>query len=74
MINIFQKIGWFIKAEWKTYVVLFLLLISISSISLAPAYVLGRSIDTIMSGGLTTRTLATLVFFACVTTYLSLWT
>jgi ATP-binding cassette, subfamily B, multidrug efflux pump len=62
MINIFQKIGWFIKAEWKTYVVLFLLLISISSISLAPAYVLGRSIDTIMSGGLTTRTLATLVF------------
>jgi ATP-binding cassette, subfamily B, multidrug efflux pump len=62
MINIFQKIGWFIKAQWKTYVVLFLLLILISSISLAPAYVLGRSIDTIMSGGLTTRTLAMLVF------------
>lgn len=60
--NIFRKIGWFIKEEWKTYVVLFLLLLSISSISLAPAYVLGRSIDTIVSGGLTRKTLLWLVF------------
>jgi ATP-binding cassette subfamily B protein len=62
MTNIFKKIGWFIKEEWKTYVLLFLLLLSISSISLAPAYVLGRAIDTIVSGGLNRETLIWLVF------------
>jgi ATP-binding cassette, subfamily B, multidrug efflux pump len=66
MTNIFKKIGWFIKAEWKTYVVLFLLLLSISSISLAPAYVLGRSIDTIVSGGLNRETLVWLVFMLAI--------
>lgn len=60
--HIFSKIGWFVKEKWKTYVVLFLLLIAISLISLAPAYVLGRSIDTIVSGGLTKDSLVILVF------------
>ncbi len=61
MKHIFSKIGWFVKENWKTYVVLFLLLIAISLISLAPAYVLGLSIDTIVSGGLTRQTLVMLV-------------
>ncbi len=62
MTHIFKKIGWFIKEQRKTYIILLILLISISSISLAPAYVLGRSIDTIVSGGLTKKTLSYLVF------------
>ncbi len=61
--NIFSKIGWFVKEQWKTYVTMFFLLISIASISLAPAYVLGRAIDTIVSGELTQTTLIWLVLF-----------
>jgi ATP-binding cassette, subfamily B, multidrug efflux pump len=61
MVNIFSKIGWFIKEQWKSYVLLLVLLLSISSISLAPAYVLGRSIDTIVSGQLTREVLLRLV-------------
>jgi ATP-binding cassette, subfamily B, multidrug efflux pump len=61
MSNIFSKIGWFIKEQWKTYLVMLFLLLSISSISLAPAYVLGRAIDTIVSGGLNQQSLIWLV-------------
>jgi len=61
MSNIFKKIGWFVKAHWKLYLLMFLLLISISSISLAPAYVLGLSIDTIVSGALNKEALVRLV-------------
>ena len=61
--NIFSKIGWFVKEQWKTYVLMFFLLISIALISLSPAYVLGRAIDTIISGELTKTTLMWLVFF-----------
>lgn len=63
MKNIFSKIGWFVKEQWKTYVVMFILLVSIASISLLPAYVLGMAIDTIVSGELTELTLFWLVFF-----------
>ncbi|PKK96651.1 MAG: ABC transporter ATP-binding protein [Tenericutes bacterium HGW-Tenericutes-3] len=63
MKNIFSKIGWFVKEQWKTYVLMFFLLISIALISLSPAYVLGRAIDTIISGELTKTTLMWLVFF-----------
>jgi ATP-binding cassette subfamily B protein len=61
MINIYKKIGWFIKEQWKTYIVMLFLLLSIAAISLAPAYVLGLSIDTIVSGGLTISSLWMLV-------------
>ncbi len=61
--HIFEKIGWFVKEKWKTYVALFFLLISIASISLLPAYVLGLSIDTIISGELTQTSLFWLVLF-----------
>jgi ATP-binding cassette, subfamily B, multidrug efflux pump len=61
MINIYKKIGWFIKEQWKTYIAMLFLLLSIAAISLAPAYVLGLSIDTIVSGGLTRHTLWMLV-------------
>jgi ATP-binding cassette subfamily B protein len=61
MINIYKKIGWFIKEQWKTYIVMLFLLLSIAAISLAPAYVLGLSIDTIVSGGLTSSSLWMLV-------------
>lgn len=63
MKNIFSKIGWFVKERWKTYVIMFILLVSIASISLLPAYVLGMAIDTIVSGELNELTLFWLVFF-----------
>lgn len=61
--NIFSKIGWFVKEKWKTYLAMFFLLVSIASISLLPAYVLGQAIDTIVSGELTETTLVWLVLF-----------
>ncbi len=61
MINIYRKIGWFIQEQWKTYVFMLFLLLTIAAISLAPAYVLGLSIDTIVSGGLNETSLWILV-------------
>ncbi len=61
MSNILSKISWFIKEEWKTYVFMLFLLLSIAFIALTPAWVLGYSIDTIVSGGLTQTTLTLLV-------------
>jgi len=60
--NIFSKIGWFVKERWKTYVLMFFLLITIATISLLPAKVLGEAIDTIISGGLTADSLIWIVF------------
>jgi ATP-binding cassette, subfamily B, multidrug efflux pump len=61
MKNIIGKIKWFIKEEWKMYILMLVLLLSISGISLLPARVLGNAIDTIVSGGLTKASLAMLV-------------
>ncbi len=57
MKKIIKHLGWFIKAEWKQYTVMFILLIGISIISLAPAKVLGEAIDVIVSSRLTKSTL-----------------
>jgi len=62
LINIIKKIGWFIKAEWKAYLLMFVLLLSIAFISLTPARVLGLAIDTIVSGGINESSLTFLVF------------
>ena len=61
MMNIYRKVGWFIKEQWKMYIFMLFLLLSIAAISLAPAYVLGQAIDTIVSGGLTSESLWMLV-------------
>jgi ATP-binding cassette subfamily B protein len=61
MKNIYSKLKWFFKKEWKRYVLMFVLLISISFIALLPAKLLGLSIDTIISGELTFKTLTLLV-------------
>ncbi|MCU0104818.1 ABC transporter ATP-binding protein/permease [Acholeplasma vituli] len=53
MKKIISHIGWFIKVEWKQYTIMFILLIGISIISLAPAKVLGEAIDIIVSSQLT---------------------
>ncbi|HEY8405984.1 MAG TPA: ABC transporter ATP-binding protein [Acholeplasma sp.] len=52
MINILRKIKWFIKQEWKAYTMMFVLLMLIAALSLAPAYILGLAIDVIVSGSL----------------------
>jgi ATP-binding cassette subfamily B protein len=43
--------------EWKTYLLMFLLLVSIAVFALIPGWLLGLSIDTIISGGLTPESL-----------------
>ncbi|MDP2426486.1 MAG: ABC transporter ATP-binding protein [Candidatus Izemoplasmatales bacterium] len=60
--NIFHKISWFIKEEWKTYLLMLTLLLCIAFISLTPARVLGLAIDTIVSGGVNSSSLSFLVF------------
>jgi ATP-binding cassette subfamily B multidrug efflux pump len=52
VINILRKIKWFIKQEWKAYTMMFVLLMLIAALSLAPAYILGLAIDVIVSGSL----------------------
>ncbi|MFA6647441.1 MAG: ABC transporter ATP-binding protein [Candidatus Izemoplasmatales bacterium] len=61
MKNIFSKLKWFFKKEWKRYLVMLVLLISISFIALVPAKLFGLAIDTIISGRLTPTTLLNLV-------------
>ncbi len=61
MKNIYEKIKWFIKEEWKLYIIMLIMLLSISTISLLPARVLGDAIDTIVSGELTAASLGMLV-------------
>lgn len=55
MKKIISHIGWFIKIEWKQYAIMFILLLGISIISLAPAKVLGEAIDIIVSSQLTKK-------------------
>jgi len=61
MKNIYSKLSWFFAKEWRLYVPMLFLLISISFIALLPAKLLGLAIDTIISGGLTSHTLTMLV-------------
>jgi ATP-binding cassette subfamily B protein len=61
MKNVFSKIRWFIREEWRTYVLMLFLLLTISFILLLPAKVLGLAIDTIVSGGITASSLTYLV-------------
>ncbi|HAQ56450.1 MAG TPA: ABC transporter ATP-binding protein [Acholeplasmatales bacterium] len=61
MKTIFKKLAWFIKEEWKIYVLMLFLLLSISFISLLPAKALGLAIDTIVLGGLNRTSMLWLV-------------
>ncbi|HHW79850.1 MAG TPA: ABC transporter ATP-binding protein [Acholeplasmataceae bacterium] len=60
MKNIVNKLSWFLKKEWKTYLLMFMLLILIAIITSLPAYFLGQAIDVIISGELTKKSL---IFF-----------
>lgn len=53
MKKIIKHLSWFIQAEWKQYTIMFILLVGISIIALAPAKVLGEAIDVIVSSTLT---------------------
>ncbi len=57
MKKIIKHLGWFIYAEWKQYTIMFILLVGISIIALAPAKVLGEAIDVIVSSRLTKESL-----------------
>lgn len=61
MKKIIKHVGWFLKVEWKQYAIMFILLIGISIISLAPAKVLGEAIDVIVSSQLTQQNLMWLI-------------
>lgn len=60
MKKLFLHIQWFVIQEWKTYVIMFFLLLAIALFALIPGWLLGLSIDTIISGGLTTQSLTLL--------------
>lgn len=53
MKKIIKHLSWFIQTEWKQYTIMFILLVGISIIALAPAKVLGEAIDVIVSSTLT---------------------
>ena len=57
MKKLFLHIRWYVIQEWKTYLLMFILLVSIAVFALIPGWLLGLSIDTIISGGLTTSSL-----------------
>ena len=57
MKKIIKHLSWFIQAEWKQYTIMFILLVGISIIALAPAKVLGEAIDVIVSSRLTKESL-----------------
>lgn len=57
MNKLLRHIGWYVKQEWKTYLLMFFLLVSIALFALIPGWLLGLSIDTIISGGLTNQSL-----------------
>jgi len=61
MKNIFNKLKWYIYEEWNRYLPMLFLLLSISFISLMPAKLFGKAIDTIISDGLTKQALTWLV-------------
>ncbi len=61
MFNILKKIGWFIKQEWKSYVLMLVFLTLIALMALTPAYILGIAIDVIVSKSLNEVTLLYLI-------------
>jgi ATP-binding cassette subfamily B multidrug efflux pump len=61
MKKIYQSVSWFIKENKKGYAILMILLLGIAIFALSPAYVLGRSIDVIITTGLTRSRLYTIV-------------
>lgn len=60
MKKLFQHIRWYVKKEWKIYLLMFVLLLGIALFALIPGWLLGLSIDTIVSGGLTSQSLISL--------------
>jgi ATP-binding cassette, subfamily B, multidrug efflux pump len=62
MKKLFHHIKWYVKKEWKIYLLMFVLLLGIALFALLPGWLLGLSIDTIVSGGLTLQSLTTLTF------------
>jgi len=61
MLNIISKINWFIKRKWKTYLLVFILLIISGILQVAPAYFLGVAVDLIISAKLDLRGLIYLI-------------
>lgn len=61
MFNILKKIGWFIKQEWKSYVLMLVFLTAIALLALTPAYILGIAIDVIVGKSLNEITLMYLI-------------
>jgi len=62
MKKLFNHVRWYVIKEWRAYLVMFILLIGIALFALIPGWLLGLSIDTIISGGLTPISLFWLAF------------
>jgi ATP-binding cassette, subfamily B, multidrug efflux pump len=57
VIQVYKDLGWFFKQEWKKYVLMLLLLMSLSFLTIIPARLLGDAIDAITFGHLTKQVL-----------------
>lgn len=53
MVNVYRHIGWFIKENWKLYLLALLMLLTVSIVPVFPARYLARAIDAIVGGTLT---------------------
>jgi ATP-binding cassette subfamily B protein len=57
MFKVYKNIGWFFKQEWKTYCIMLILLLLLSSMTLIPAKLIGNVIDLISQGSITKSSL-----------------
>ncbi len=53
MIQLYKKMGWFFKQEWKVYLLMLILLLFLAFFTMIPATILGNAIDILSSGSLT---------------------
>lgn len=61
MFKIYKDLGWFFKQEWKRYLLMLFLLITVSFFAVYPANLLGTAIDTIAQRALSMKDLFILV-------------
>jgi ATP-binding cassette subfamily B protein len=61
MFKVYKSLGWFFKQEWKSYLMMAILLVILSILPTIPANLLGRAIDLIVNGNINSSSLFLLV-------------
>lgn len=63
MFQVYKDLGWFFKQEWKKYLIMLFLLLTVSFIAVIPASLIGYTIDAIKQRSITRDELLMLVGF-----------